>query len=220
MSRIRTMKQNPAGSLWTAGGALERGLPLERSMTYLERLAVAVAWTEPTHALTLTSTIENRGEFAHFFRLLRQRVQRRTSRPKVPLIYVGSFACGNGDGGYHAHLLLWGYVSMKMLHPQLRELGLGLPEIKQITPDPHNRLVATSYALSQHEPIFGHTRAHSHHDRDKGARRFTSPQRSTLARHHPKLLHALDVARDQSLSDKELCEALPRFIITSRHRRK
>jgi hypothetical protein len=202
-----TIRNHPERSLATALWALQRGLPLGRAMTDLERKTVAVAACSPTHHLTITSKL-GRPEFMDRFADLKKRIKRR----RGPLIYVGVAAAGLGDGGYHAHLLLWGYQHLPPLHGDLRDLGLGWPHIERIRTRPGpalDALTTTAYVLGQEEPVFGSRKHCENGERPRSKRRFLTPHRATLAKHHPQLLAALDAASDPTVPDEALLSRLP-----------
>lgn len=179
----------------------------------MERVALAVASSRPTHTATLTTPVASQKELASTWRLFVRRVERRKARPNLPLIYVGNFANGRGDGGYHLHLVLWERPYAPTYHGQTRELGLGAPHVSQIEPStPRNTLNAVSYALSQQESLFGSTHHLRHRPREQSKRRFISPQRKTLEAHCPDLFVALSLAKSQSVSDERLFAELPKFI--------
>lgn len=182
-------------------------------MTEMERVALAVTSARPTYTVTLTTSGASQKELASAWRLFVRRVERRKARPDLPLIYVGSFAEGHGDGGCHLHLVLWERPYVLTYHGQTRELGLGTPYVAQIAPStPHNTLSVVSYALSQHEPIFGTTNHLRHRPHEKHKRRWITPQAKTLERHCPDIFVALNLAKSQSVSDEKLFAELPKFI--------
>lgn len=212
-TKVRTLGRNPECSSGIALLALQHEEPLGRPMTLLERIALAVTSTRPTHFLTLQTASASQKELAKSFRLLVRRITRRKSRPEVPLVYFGSFAQGYGAAGCHLHILLWDFPYMPMYHGQVKALGLGNAHVKQITPsNPENVLRVVSYTLGQQEPVFGTSRSRDHRPRAKYQRRFIHPQRKTLAEHKPELLTALDLAKDKAVSDQSLVAELPTFI--------
>lgn len=213
LGMVRRFGSNPECNSTMALLALQHGKPLGRELTLLERIALAVASTKPTHFLTLQTVSASQKELAKDFRLLLRRIERRKSRPDVPLIYVGGFAQGHGAAGYHLHLLLWGYQHMPMYHGQTNDLGLGNAHVVQITPtDPQNVLRVVSYALGQQESVFGTNQHTRHQPRERSQRRFNHPQRKTLAKHNRELFVALDLAKNQAVSDQTLFAELPTFI--------
>lgn len=182
-------------------------------MTLLERIALAVTSTRPTHFLTLQTVGANQKELAKTFPLMKKRIGRRKSRPDLPVIYFSVFAQGLGAAGCHLHLLLWDYPPMPMYHGQAKALGLGNVHVERITPStPENVLRVVSYALGQQEPVFGTTPHRHHQPRAKHQRRWGCQQRKTLEEHKPELLSALDLAKDKSVSDQSLVAELPTFI--------
>lgn len=179
----------------------------------MERVALAVTSARPTHTATLTTPGASQKELASTWRLLVRRIERRKARPDLPLIYVGSFAEGQGEGGCHLHLVLWERPYVLTYHRQTKALGLGTPHVAQITPSTtHNTLSVVSYALSQQEPIFGTTNHLRHRPHEKYKRRWIAPQAKTLERHCPDLFVALDLAKSQAVSDEKLFTELPKFI--------
>jgi hypothetical protein len=192
-----TMRTNPERSLWTALGALERGLPLP-PLTEMENLTLAVAKAEPTHALTLTSADMDQPEMARAFRLLVRRIERNAKTSK-PLIYFGVYAQGKGDGGCHLHLLLWGYAPQAVWRKHAEAVGLYANRPKRIDSyQPHNVARAVGYTLSQNQSVFGSRKHLENQPKRKGQRRYITPQKRTLADHNPKLLSALNQAQTQS----------------------
>jgi hypothetical protein len=191
------MRTNAERSLWTALGALERGLPLP-PLTEMENLTLAVAEAEPTHTLTLTSRKMTQPEMARAFRRLVRRIERNSKGPK-PLIYFGVYAQSRGDGGCHMHLLLWGYAPQAVWRKHAEAVGLYAPRPKQINlSEPHNVQRAVGYALSQNEPLFGSRKHLENKPKRKGQRRYVTPQKQTLATQNPKLLSALNQAQAHS----------------------
>lgn len=179
----------------------------------MERVALAVTSARPTHTATLTTPGASQKELASTWRLLVRRIERRKARSDLPLIYVGSFAQGNGDGGYHLHLVLWERPYAPTWQRQMKDLGIGAPHVDRITPStPHNVLNTVSYVLSQQEPIFGTTNHLRHQPREKYKRRWIAPQMKTLERYCPDLFVALNLAQSQSVSDERLFAELPKFI--------
>ena len=193
--------------------ALRFGRAPHPPMTPQERVALAVTSTHPTHHLSITSPPgTTQEECAHRFRLLVPRIERNASRRKGPLIYVGSYAKGHSNGGYHVHLLLWEEPWMPIYRKHSLAVGLGRIKSTRIDPAPETVLHRTSYVLGQQISVFG-TNAHQRHiPRAKGKRPYISPQMKTLAAHHPKLFYALTLAKDQSVTDETLVQELPIFI--------
>ncbi len=211
--RIRRVNDPEVGLSLKVLDALQAGEPLRPPMTRQERVALAVTSTHPTHHLSITSpTGTTQEECARRFRLLIPRIQRNAHRRKSPLVYVGSYAKGYGDGGYHVHLLLWEEPYMLVYRKQSLAAGLGRVTSTQIGPEPENALHRTSYVLGQQVSVFG-TNVHQRHlPRGKGKRSYISPQMKTLATHHPELFYALTLAKDQSVPDETLVHELPLFI--------
>ena len=213
-SKLVTVRQNAECSITMTAMALSRGYPLGRAMTSRERLVVAVVQAEPSHFLTIDSPDKSRADMTRAFRCIRLRLQRSRGRRAAPVIYVATFPCTKDRDGHHLHALLWGYVHIPKLLGYCRGLGLGKPKMEQIsasTPGDPNYWRPIGYVLGQHGPAFG-SRDHDRHEPlPKGKRELVYPHRMTLARHCPKLLSALDMARDPSVSDETLCAGLPRF---------
>ena len=109
-------------------------------------------------------------------------------------------------------ILLWGYLHATMLHGQARAVGFGPPHIEQIEPGAHNVLKVVRYVCGQTESVFGSREHERHQDRQRWGRSFIHSGRATLKARNHKLLSALDLAQDGSVSDFELLERLPRFI--------
>src|SRR5205085_1056936 len=130
---------------------------------------------------------------------------------KGPLVYVATVADGIGDGGCHLHVLLWEFPPVWMYRTQGEAVGLGSVQLAQIEPDLTNRMGVASYVLGQHESVFGTTKHRENSEHPKGKRRLLMPHDATLKEQNPKLFVALDLAKDQSLSDKTLCRELLRF---------
>ncbi len=181
-------------------------------MTDMERIALAVASTYPTHFYTLSSANLTRVELSRCLELMVPRIRRRTSTPKRPIIYFGTVVKGEDHDGHHLHLLFWKRPHMDTFHGQTKALGLGKGKVKQIEPTLEDALRVTSYVLGQEQAVFGSKHHWRHGERQKGARRFRRAQRSTLARYQPELFLALDVAKDKSLSDKDMVLRLPTSI--------
>ena len=191
------MRTNAERSLWTALGALQRGLPLP-PLTEMENLTLAVAEAKPTHTLTLTSADMTQPEMAKAFRRLARRIDRHSKSSKR-LIYLGAYAQSKGDGGCHMHLLLWGYAPQAVWRKHAEAVGLYAHRPKQIKlSEPHNLERTVGYVLSQHEPVFGSRKHLENEPKRKGQRKYVTPQKRTLATHSPKLLSALDQAKAQS----------------------
>jgi hypothetical protein len=123
-----------------------------------------------------------------------------------------SFAEGHGDGGWHAHMLVWEEPYITGLIRHAVKAGLGRIDVKPIHADPMAALAEAVYVLGQTESVFGTDIHERHRERPVGARRFSHSQASTLKKHHPELLHALELAKDPALTDQMLFSALPIFI--------
>jgi hypothetical protein len=207
---VTRMRNHPERYPALALAALQRGYPLGRPMTLMERLSLAVSSTLPAYQLTITTVAMAQPELARAFGLLVPRIERRKARKRVPLIYIGVYAMGTGDAGAHLHLLLWERPYMPSWHGQTKALGLGNPHVERVAPmEPLNILRTVGYVLGQQEPVFG-SRGHERHEpRLKNQRRFVQPQARTLEVHHRELFRATQLAKDQSVSDKTLFESLP-----------
>jgi hypothetical protein len=208
---VKRLGTTPEGSPGLAAWALNRSIGFKRRLTDHERVAIAIAVTCPTNHVTFTTTDLSYEALAKTWRLLVRRIERRKST-KGPLIYVGALAKGNGDGGWHLHLILWEFPVEHIFRPQARAVGLGNVDLQQIKPDLTNRLWAASYVLGQHQSVFG-TRKHLENaPHPKNKRALIVPQRKTLQVHNHELFVALDMAKSQAVSDERLCSELPRFI--------
>jgi hypothetical protein len=216
---IQRVGRHPERCTALALPALQRGEPLGRPLTLMERLALAVTATKPTHHLVITTVGGSQGDLMDMFRRLVRRIERRRSS-RLPLIYFGTVAEGTYEGGFHMHLILWEYQHMPMYHGQMRALGLGVPNIEMIDPlTPDNVLRVVAYVLGQQESVFG-TRKHlANRPRDPFKRRYIHPQLKTLERYHPELFVALSLAEDKSVSDETLFAELPRFIREDKERK-
>lgn len=186
-----------------------------RPLCVPERLLLTVYGTAPTHLLTIDSSVECREVFMAKWRRLVKRLARQKQRSRRPLVYFGTVAKSTSSGGgYHLHALLWEYLHLPVLLGHTRDVGLGRPDIRQIT-SPHINAMevfhATAYVLAQHEPVFGTDHHRRHQPLPTYARRYLAPQRRTLSRYHPDLLSALDRAQDRTISDDALVRAIPRF---------
>jgi hypothetical protein len=193
--------------------ALRSGLPLDPRMTSQERIALAVASTKPTHHVTLTTPAgTGHTELAARFRKFVPRIERNQHRRKGPLIYVGNYAQGFGDGGCHLHLLLWEEPHYITYKTQGKAVGLGRIRVTPIESAPATVLHKASYVLGQHESVFG-TKAHLRHQpRAKFKRSFITCQTNTLEAYHHKLFYALKLANDKSVTDETLVAECPIFI--------
>jgi hypothetical protein len=194
--------------------ALQRGEALGRPMTSQERIALAVSSTRPSHHLMVPTRGDSRRQLVSAFHRLVRRVQVRKERPRLqPLIYVGAIADRTGEGGSHMHLLLWERPYASTYQVQAREVGLGSPHAEWISPQtPANVLKTVCYALGQQESVFG-TGVHlANRPREPYEHCVLHPQLATLKEHRPELFVALTLAKDESVSDKDLFDGLPRFI--------
>jgi hypothetical protein len=181
---------------------LSAGEPISPALSDLERLAMAVSATRPSHGLDINSRLE-RDAFMRGFAKLKQRI----ASERRPLVYVGVVARGKGDAGYHGHFLLWTSLHYNTIHKHLRELGLGRGLVKVIDykrPEVVPALRVAAYVFGQEEAVFRSVQHEHHRARPKSARRFLHPQRETLRRLKPELLTALDLAKDPTLSDVAL----------------
>jgi hypothetical protein len=181
---------------------LAAGKQPTRALSDLERLAIAVAATRPLQMMNINSEL-SRNDFMVGF----QNLKKRLLSGRRPLVYFGSVARGIGPAGYHGHFLLWSYIHYATLHGHVRDLGLGRlhgARIDYDRPQDLPGLRVTTYVLGQQEGVFLTTEHDRHRDRPKSTRRFMHPQRRTLERERPKLLTALDLAKDPTLSDVAL----------------
>ncbi len=190
------MRTNAERSLWTALGALQRGLPLP-PLTEMENLTLAVAEAKPTHTLTLTSADMTQPEMAKAFRRLARRIDWHSKSSKR-LIYLGAYVKARAMAGAICIFCL-GYAPQAVWRKHAEAVGLYAHRPKQIKlSEPHNLERTVGYVLSQHEPVFGSRKHLENEPKRKGQRKYVTPQKRTLATHSPKLLSALDQAKAQS----------------------
>jgi hypothetical protein len=194
--------------------SLARGKTPARRLGDGDRRAIAVAGTAPTHLLTLNSADLDRQESASAWVLFRKHLERKRGRP---LIYLSAPARSVGGGGYHRHVLLWEFLYAPTLHGIARKVGFGGPDIQRIGESVEDKLFATVYVFGQTESVLGSAHHRRHRDRGQWAHRFSRTSDEVLKRLNPQLLSALEMARDRSVSDKELVEMLPRFITNYAH---
>jgi len=213
VGRMRKASDPKVGLSMKALDALRIGLPPHPGFTPQERIALAVTSTQPSQHVTITTPGgATHQELARGFRKLVPRIERNAHRRKQPLIYVGNYAKGRGNGGYHLHLLLWEEPYMCVYRRQCLAAGLGRARNTHIDPVPEMVLYSTSYVLGQHESVFGTDVHLRHRPRAKGKRSFICPQGKTLETYHPELFYALQLAKDKSVTDETLVSECPIFI--------
>lgn len=210
-SRVTRLSTHPEGDANLVIWALQRGLPFRRPLTRMERLSLGVASTEPTHHLILGTSGMAQPELAAAFGLFVPKVECRKHK-SGPLIYFGAYAQGKGDGGRHAHILLWEEPFYKSYMAQARSVGIDNCIVRPITNDPYNTLRVAQYVFGQQEPVFGSRKHEENEPREKHKRGFISNQGETLRAYHPELLRVTEMAKDQSVSDVALVSSLPLFI--------
>ena len=217
-TQVTTLSNHPENSAGLALIALQRTCQLNRpstlgrSLTRLERLALATASTQPTHHLTLGTRDMSQPELARAFGLFVRKVERRKHQ-SGPLIYFGGYGNSKGNGGYHMHLLLWEKEPFyKSYMKQARSVGISNCYVDPIGPRTQDKLCVAQYVFSQQESVFG---SHKHSDnepREKFKRAFISNHAVTLREYHPELFRATELAKDRSVSDEKLFVELPLFI--------
>jgi hypothetical protein len=188
---------------------LAEGRSLDRRLTGAERRAVAIAGAAPTHLMTLNSASLDREEIGPSWARFKKQLQRRHNRT---LIYLAAPARSTRGGGFHLHVLLWGFLPAPMLHGIARRVGFGSPHIHRIAPTVEDRLFATVYVCGQTEPVFGSDHHRRHRTRERWSPRFSRTSDKVLKEKNPELLSALERSKDCSISDRELVAALPTFI--------
>ena len=208
-SRVTRLSNHPERNAIMALWALQRGYPLGRRMSDMERICWAVASTRPTNSYVLSSADLSRSDLWYSFELLLRRIRREPSTANGPTIYVATVAQAVAAAGHHLHVLLWKRPHMPLFHKHTTALGLGKGSAKRIGPTPEDAISVTSYALGQQESVFGTKDHWRNEQREKGARRFRCPQQSTLSQFHPELFHALNMAKNESLTDIALASRLP-----------
>jgi hypothetical protein len=214
-ARPNTLRDHPERDPNLALIALERGYPLGRRLTKNERLALAVASARPTHHMTLTTSDMTQPELADAFDLLKLRIERSRKSRNFRLVYFGVYAQGKGDGGCHLHLLLWQWPYIPLWLGHARDLGIGRLKVKRISPStPDNVLRTVGYVLGQNESVFGTRKQYENEPREKHKHGFAKNHATTLEKHNPELLRAIELAKDKSLSGETLYAQLPRFIRT------
>jgi hypothetical protein len=200
---VRRYVDSPEAWWATQGWRLSTGRELDRPLTLMERMALSVAACRPTHFLTIDSSLD-RAEFGRCFAKLKKRLRRDRYQP---LVYVATLASGLGDGGCHAHLVLWKSLCFNRLAWQVEDVGFGqcrLSPVESYEEATGTPIRLASYVLGQHEPVFRSRHHVRHQERAKFARRFSHPQRPTLGRYHPELLAALDLAKNPAVTDQDL----------------
>jgi len=189
---------------------LKEGRLPDRPLSMSERMTIAVCHARPTGAITLDSrdlgSKESRNRFS---RLVKRLIRSRRGRS---FAYLAVPACSTGHKGWHVHLLVWDYIDSKPLTRHAMELGFGLPDIDPIAAlNDLNYFRKIAYHFRQTEEVFGRTHGDRHEVRPKGARRYLMPLPKTLQQVNPKLLSAVNMAKDKSVSDSELLRACPLF---------
>lgn len=209
---------HPEGSIATACWALARGRKFGRPMTGAERMLVATISARPNHTLTLDSNLGSRAEVVKAFRNFVKRIDRALARrrPRDPerLVYMATIATARGSNRFHVHALLWQRLHAPVVHGHARDVGFGGVMLRRLPEDLRGDVHywnQAAYVLGQQEPVFGTKHHERHEDRPVWGRRVLHPQASTLARHCPNLLSALQAAKDPALPDDALLTRLPKF---------
>lgn len=209
-----TMKTNNTANQFTALSALRQGIPPSRRLTRLEREFVAIRFhSPPPLSIVFSSSNHTLDGTRRAWANLRKRLERyRTKRGRhgeAPLIYIATAAVTlQANGGHHMHVLVWNeHVELKVLRPRAIECGFGPPRISKIVADVTNPCAADTqiaYVLEQHRPIFGSTNHLANAPLAPGQQMLWTPSRKTLKLYKPELLSALDMAKDQSITDNKL----------------
>jgi hypothetical protein len=205
---------------------LASGRSLPRPLSEDERLIVAIAAiARPDRHLTLDSPDLDRADVAREWAKLKKRIV-RSQTTSAPLIYCGCFS-QSGDGGYHAHMLLWEFVHLNIIHGHLRDLRFGSAKMRRVEPDSITARYAgsrvdvadlatlvgtarmTAYVLGQHRPVFDWTVHKRHAPRERNKKWLVRPHDITLQTHRPELLSALRAAESRSTTDVQLVRGLP-----------
>jgi hypothetical protein len=181
-----------------------------RPLSIAERMTIAVCHARPTGSITFDSRdLDSKQSRNRFSRLIKRLIRSRRGRK---LGYLAFPACSNGHSGWHIHLLVWDYIDSRPLTRHANELGFGRPQIDYIDDlSDLNYFRKVAYHFRQTEEAFGRTHGNRHEKRPKGARRYLMPLPKTLQQVNPKLLSAVDMAKDKSVSDLELLRACPLF---------
>lgn len=211
----RKLRDDGLVTLNRALSELHEGRAFERPLTPMERCVAAVAATSPTLHLTISSRLGH-SEFMKAFAALKKRHQR--NRSGKPLIYVGTVAQGYGDGGSHAHLLLWNFIYGWWLRGHAKAVGLGTARITKLPPIPSDSYwtpeswIKIAYVFGQHEPVFNNDAHFKHKDRQKSKHHIIKPSEVTLQKYKPELSAALNMAKDPDIADDQLILAVHNFI--------
>jgi hypothetical protein len=184
---------------------LQEGKLPSRPLTRAERRTIAVCHARPTGAMTLDSRdLDSKGVRSAFSKLTRRL---RNMRFGKSLSYFAVPACSTGHDGWHIHCLVWDFIPKETLRRHARAVGFGGAEIKtlrELGELDYFRMIA--YHLRQNDDVFGITKRHRHKPQPKWARSYLYSVED-----NPKLLSALNMARDKSVSDIELLRACPLF---------
>ena len=208
---------SPAGQRSNIGRALEvltRGRDLPESLSTSERYVIAVgAGAPPAHSLTLTSALACPAEANESFAKFRKRIEYEIGSP---FIYFATLAkSAKGHAGWHFHIVHWnGFIHVNKI--RAHALGSGFEKWVKVDYLPRKtaleQLDILAYLPRQHERVFD-SHVHARHEpRRKGGRTIQKPHDKTLAKHQPKLLSAINRARDPSIPDHQLVAPLPIFI--------
>ena len=206
-------------AVWRDWTTLRDEGSLQRPLTQAERICVAVAHAEPTHAVNLTSRDLDHEGAARAFAIWLKQINRRRTR-SYPFTYFGAIAQSKeSKGGAHIHLLAWEFLPKTWVRDRA---GFGRGHIRYLA-DPGN----SSSTASCRSPMpladanrclaLPITAAMSRCPRTSGP---TSSQASTIAQVQPQLLSGLQLAKDRSVSDIELLEALPILVRGTRGKRR
>ncbi len=194
---------------------------LQRPLSQAERICIAVAHAEPTHSITLTSKDLDHEGAAKAFAVWLKQINRRRSR-SYPFIYFGTIARSKeGEGGAHIHLLAWEFLREDVGQGQSRvsdEATFATWPIQALCGS--SALSRSPMPVGQHESVFGSTNHRSNEPLPKNKRAHLVPQASTIAQVQPQLLSGLELAKDRSVSDIELLEALPILVRGYRGKRR
>jgi hypothetical protein len=210
--RLYSPTTPPETSLSSLVHGLRKGHPFQRPLTQHERLTLALAGTEPHSHLTLTSAALSRAEVAKSWRLFRQRLVRESKMPDA-LVYLAVPARSLTADGYHLHVLVWnGYLHLSVLKGHARATGFGdNVRVERIRPTVEDYLRVTSYVLGQQTPVFGRGQHVENGPVERSKRRYLRPHDTTLNEHAPEVLHALELATSQAVTDEMLVSASPFF---------
>jgi hypothetical protein len=184
---------------------LKEGRLPDRPLSMPERRTIALCHARPTGAMTLDSRdLDSKGVRSAFSRLMRRLGRWRQGKA---LSYFAIPACSTGHDGWHIHCLVWDFIPKETLRRHARAVGFGGAKIKtlrELGELDYFRMIA--YHLRQNNDVFGITERHRHKPQPKGAHSFLYS-----AEGNPKLLSALNMAKDKSVSDIELLRACPLF---------